>query len=194
MVVALRMAPPEFSATPKSSAAAAQNASNAHPPGSRSNEYIIDSGGMRPDASARSVEVELWRTDLLTGVLELDAAGRVVPKPAPPLYPAGLIFGLPHKALMSTHITDLLPVSGSGSGAVAQLFVPPPPLATAGGGSRLGSMQLGQPPALGQRRSVLKADKAPLEAQLMKVGPKQVRVHCHSSPPREPNEKKLTLV
>ncbi|KAJ9513849.1 hypothetical protein QJQ45_020929, partial [Haematococcus lacustris] len=98
---------------PRGSGALASCLSAAYPEGGRSAEEEAAVEGDLSQAALGALrdmefEVELWRADLLTGVLELDAEGLVVNTDANPLCSAGLIFGSAPTALMGSHISQLL--------------------------------------------------------------------------------------
>lgn len=68
---------------------------------------------------AITLEINLWRADLITGVLELDSSGKVVNTSEHQLNPPGLVFGTSNEQLMRKHISKLLPL---GNRPVADLF------------------------------------------------------------------------
>ncbi|KAG2454201.1 hypothetical protein HYH02_001236 [Chlamydomonas schloesseri] len=82
-------------------------------------------------APSLRLEVELWRADLLGGVLELDARGRVARvDPHDSLGQAGLVLGSPNEGLLNANIASLLPLPAAG--AAALLTMPSPAADTAG--------------------------------------------------------------
>lgn len=126
-----------------------------------------------------SLEVDLWRADLLTGILELGPTGRVVHKEQPPLYAPSLILGLPHEALLGQPASRLLPL---GDHTVAELFTTVMRDPSIGGNSvgvasirnhRASTDQL----AIGaemRKKSSLKVER-PMAEPTSRVGPVQVR-------------------
>ncbi|KAG2432647.1 hypothetical protein HXX76_008987 [Chlamydomonas incerta] len=82
-------------------------------------------------APSLRLEVELWRADLLGGVLELDARGRVSRvDPHDSLGQAGLVLGSPTGGLLNVNIATMIPLPPAG--AAALLTAPPPAADTAG--------------------------------------------------------------
>jgi hypothetical protein len=63
------------------------------------------------------------RSDLATGVVELDPSGLVTHSTSLPLYPPGLLFGVPEAQLLGSHISSLLP-QVTPSTPLAHLFDP----------------------------------------------------------------------
>ncbi|KAG2445088.1 hypothetical protein HYH02_008955 [Chlamydomonas schloesseri] len=89
------------------------------------------SGGNSSGGSRLYIEVELWRADLLTGVLEVDERGRVLRiDPTDDLGQAALVLGASKADLNGCNITSLLPLpqgvpglfsAGDGAGGPGQL-------------------------------------------------------------------------
>jgi hypothetical protein len=67
--------------------------------------------------------VTAYRSDLVTGVVELDSNGVVTHSTALPLYPPGLLFGVPESQLLGAHISTLLPQVTTAT-PLAALFEP----------------------------------------------------------------------
>ncbi|KAG2501688.1 hypothetical protein HYH03_000190 [Edaphochlamys debaryana] len=66
-------------------------------------------------ASSLVVEVELWRADTLSGVLEVDDRGRIIRADnAGPLNSASLVLGTPMSSLLGSNVTDAFPLLPSG--------------------------------------------------------------------------------
>ncbi|KAG2488180.1 hypothetical protein HYH03_013321 [Edaphochlamys debaryana] len=69
--------------------------------------------------SSLMVEVELWRADLLSGVVEVDEKGRLIRKDAnSPLTHADLVLGLPATALLGVPAAEVLPLPPGGVAAL----------------------------------------------------------------------------
>ncbi|KAG2425298.1 hypothetical protein HXX76_013879 [Chlamydomonas incerta] len=72
----------------------------------------VDSGGLAPDLQ---VEIELWRSDLLSGILEVDDRGRIVRADYnSPLTHAGMVLGMPSVALAGMPLASVLPMPPGG--------------------------------------------------------------------------------
>ncbi|PNH09202.1 Tiny macrocysts protein B, partial [Tetrabaena socialis] len=68
------------------------------------------------------LEVELWRADLLSGVLEVDEKGKVLRADATcPLGQSGLLLGAPPLTLVGTSLANLLPLPPGGVEALIEL-------------------------------------------------------------------------
>ncbi|GLC40592.1 hypothetical protein PLESTM_001090800 [Pleodorina starrii] len=67
-------------------------------------------------------EVELWRADLLSGVLEVDDKGKVLRTDGVcPLGQAGLVLGAAPAAIVGAQVSELIPLPGGSSGVTALL-------------------------------------------------------------------------
>ncbi|PNH09214.1 Tiny macrocysts protein B, partial [Tetrabaena socialis] len=88
----------------------------------QSGGFLIASAGVQ--TLGLCLEVELWRADLLSGVLEVDENGRVLRADATcGLGQSGLVLGASPPALVGTAVADLLPLP---PGGVEALFGPRP--------------------------------------------------------------------
>ncbi|GLC53515.1 hypothetical protein PLESTB_000757900 [Pleodorina starrii] len=68
-------------------------------------------------------EVELWRADLLSGVLEVDDKGKVLRADGVcPLGQAGLVLGATPASIVGSQVSDLIPLPGGSSGGVMALM------------------------------------------------------------------------
>ncbi|GLC70645.1 hypothetical protein PLESTF_001017600 [Pleodorina starrii] len=67
-------------------------------------------------------EVELWRADLLSGVLEVDDKGKVLRTDGVcPLGQAGLVLGAGQGAIVGAQVSELVPLPGGSNGVAALL-------------------------------------------------------------------------
>jgi hypothetical protein len=87
---------------------------------------VVDDIGKGPRRSRRMVsfQLELWRADLCTSVLELDRDGRILPTELPEmaqLYPPELVLGYAPSMMLGAHVSTLIPhLSGV---PLSELFV-----------------------------------------------------------------------
>ncbi|GAX73347.1 hypothetical protein CEUSTIGMA_g800.t1 [Chlamydomonas eustigma] len=68
------------------------------------------------------LEIELWRADIMSGMLYLDKAGRVTRTSELPIYQPGLLLGTSDEHMVGLHIGDLLP--GMKDKTLDHLFLP----------------------------------------------------------------------
>ncbi len=60
-----------------------------------------------------TLKVELWRADLVTSIVALDASGIICPlemEAVADLYPSGLVLGAPPGLMLDEHVSFLLPM------------------------------------------------------------------------------------
>jgi hypothetical protein len=99
-----------------------------------------------------AIQVELWRADLCTSVIQIDREGRMVTpehEEVAQLYPPDLILGLPTAALVDQHIGKALPaLTGR---PLSDLFV----VGSLGQSLALGTQTAGGKP--GAKRSAMKS-------------------------------------
>lgn len=86
----------------------------------RSNKYVTRAMGSGdsiftekdlPEGHRLGIEINLWRADLTTGVLELDGAGNIIGANDFKLYQPGLLLGVPNQAMLNNHISKYLPAA-----------------------------------------------------------------------------------
>lgn len=120
------------------------------------------------------LQIQLWRADLVTSILELGHNGQILNTREMPLYPPGLVFGVPSNSMRGMHISKYLPMlSGTSMHA---LFV-----VNGLGGETAPVVQNGMVEDVAGKRSNLKGVAASLAAKAERVGPiHYLKVRHHS--------------
>ncbi|KXZ43615.1 hypothetical protein GPECTOR_85g345 [Gonium pectorale] len=81
------------------------------PPYDNESDEAKDEAG---NEGALVLEIELWRADLLSGVLEVDERGRVLRADQSPLDSSDLVLGAPASALAGAAVSSLIPLPPGG--------------------------------------------------------------------------------